>query len=390
MTHRPYRIMLIRAALALGCAGVIFRAGVYAARASASTVPAQTLSYAGLLQKGNAPLTTPQTLVFSFKKAASAICESPQLNVTPDNSGRFQVAIPLASCPGSLWDGSPVSVDISMGTEVVASNVSVTPVPYALHADQLGTADCPSGYDRDTSPSLVPAAIACARGNDHLIRVGTGNTVFWIDRYESSIWSDAAAKGQQYGVGVDYPGSFPLTGQGTPENQLYAVSKRGVSPSGSMTWFQASRACRASGKRLPTNEEWTEAAWGTPNGTNVPTGICHTNLGTGGLRLTGEGQACVSNWGVEDMVGNAAELIAEWGIGVDAPKGPTQVFSWPTTFGTAKMWGITSVSVSGTSGPLEVARGGAVWDGAASSVFSIAATQTVSELTVGFRCLVTR
>jgi formylglycine-generating enzyme required for sulfatase activity len=378
-----------RAMAGVGCAVLIFIAGAYVARAGSPSAPTSTLAYDGVLLKNDQPLTGPQSLVFAFKKGAVVVCQSPSLPVTPDSSGRFQVQIPMDSCPTSLFDGSAVSVDISVGSDIAAQDVPVTPVPYAFHAEQLGTAECPSGYDHDSVASSAANVVACVHGNDHVVRVGTGATAFWIDRYEASLWSDSAATAQQYGAGVDYPSGFPATGQGALDTGLYAVSKSGVLPSVSMTWFQASRACRASGKRLPSNEEWTEAATGTPRGTDDLSGPCSASLGVYTLRPTGQGLKCVSLWGAEDMVGNAAEVTSEWAMGVGTQQGFTPIFSWPSDFG-GEMWNVTSTSYDGATGPMEVARGAAAGNGVNATVFSIAVTQTVAQPTYGFRCMIPR
>jgi hypothetical protein len=232
--------------------------------------------------------------------------------------------------------------------------------------------------------------IGCVRGEDHVVRVGTGANAFWIDRYEASIWSDTTPQGIQYGQAgagfVAYPASFPITGQMTLDKQLYALSKVGVPPSTQVTWFQASRACRASGKRLVGNEDWTEAATGTPRGTNDP-GPC-TDL-QNPVHLTGQGSQCVSIWGAEDMVGNVTELIAEWAFGVGTQPQFTLQTPWPSAFGGA-MWNVTSTSYEGRIGPMSVQRGAMGANESDASVFATAVTQTVADPVLGFRCMIPR
>ena len=376
------------AGIAAGAAA--FGAGVYVARAGAGSTSGSVLSYSGVLQKGDTPLTGAQTLIFAFKKAGSEVCRSPDLHVFADAVGRFQTQIPLTDCPQSLFDGSTVNVDISVGGSVAAADVTVTSVPYALHADQLGTADCPSGYDRDAAIPAIPKALTCIHGNDQMVRVGTGATAFWIDRYEASVWSNAAGDAQQFGLNGVYPATFPANGQGTLQNQLYEVSKSGVLPSTQVTWFQASRACRASGKRLPTNDEWNEAASGTPRGSADQSSPCTASPGgAGGLRLTGASKGCMSVWGAEDMVGNTAEIMAEWAIGVGTQPGFTPQKYWPPSFG-GKMFNVTSTSFEGSTAPMQVLRGATSGDNEDATVFSVAVTQTVAQTSQGFRCMIPR
>jgi hypothetical protein len=110
---------------------------------------------------------------------------------------------------------------------------------------------------------------------------------------------------------VTYGDGFPTTGNWT--EPLYAASVPGVRPSTCITWFQAEQACRLSGKRLVTNQEWQAAAQGTPDPGDADdqTTSCATLAATAGV-LTGSRPACVSVWGAHDMVGNAWEWTADW------------------------------------------------------------------------------
>ena len=107
-----------------------------------------------------------------------------------------------------------------------------------------------------------------------------------------------------------FPGTFPANGQWTAP--LYAVSVAGVAPTTCATWFQAQQACFNSRKRLPSNAEWQGAGAGTqdPGPDNGATD-CNTNS-VGVAVKTGARSGCVSSWGAFDMVGNAAEWVADW------------------------------------------------------------------------------
>jgi hypothetical protein len=153
-----------------------------------------------------------------------------------------------------------------------------------------------------------------------------------IDRYEASLWEIPATRVdlickviegtatrrdlkvpgvRQVGYpGAPFaharvPGSFLADGGYTIP--LYAASLRGVLPSTYVSAYQAWAACGFSGKRLPTNAEWTAAAAGT---TADPASDCNTGAGivsAGSPVKTGSRPRCVSNVGAFDMVGNVSE-----------------------------------------------------------------------------------
>jgi len=85
-----------------------------------------------------------------------------------------------------------------------------------------------------------------------------------------------------------------------------AQSVAGDTPTISVNWITAARACAKAGKRLLTNAEWQVAATGTPAGScNIP--------GAGGtLAANNANPACVSTDLVVNMVGNAVEWVADW------------------------------------------------------------------------------
>src|SRR5207249_5669262 len=99
--------------------------------------------------------------------------------------------------------------------------------------------------------------------------------------------------------GIEFPNTgnwTPVLGSSPPSPGVYAVSIPGVLPSACITWFQASQACRLSGKRLARNDEWQNAAAGTPDPGSTPGGNdCNTR--SGGPANTGSRANCKSNWG---------------------------------------------------------------------------------------------
>jgi len=166
-------------------------------------------------------------------------------------------------------------------------------------------------------------------------------------------------------------------------NDIYAVSLPGVTPSASITWFQAQIACKNARKRLPSNAEWQAAVAGTPDpGPDNGTTDCNTTFqGTGDPTLTGARTACVSADGVFDMVGNLYEFVADWlpastGCGswgtVTSPTGDTQCLAGAST----------------TGEPGVLLRGGAFNDVEAAGPFTVngALAPSNASFNIGFRC----
>jgi hypothetical protein len=186
-----------------------------------------------------------------------------------------------------------------------------------------------------------------------------------MDKYEASVWrvpdptgingglvkkiqsgkattDDLAAGGAtQLGTLLDDYAPCADNGQNCT-NDIYALSLAGVSPSGSVTWFQAQIACKNSRKRLPTNAEWQAAVAGTPDpgGDN---GTTDCNVDSVYTRIpSGSRSSCVSADGVFDMVGNVTEWVADWTPGsagcgawgpATSPTGDNQCFAGVSSVG---------------------------------------------------------
>lgn len=256
--------------------------------------------------------------------------------------------------------------------------------------------DCPDGYTRDTNLMTI---VLCKRGSDEVVKVGRKGTAFWIDRYESGVWSNEDGTGTQYGIApsYNYPISFPGNGQST--TSLYAVSQPGVMPSVNLTWFQSNEACRAAGKRLPSTDEWFAAVRGTIDpavDNNGATGDCVTK---GSVRMTGGGSSCVSVWGAQDMVGNVEEPTQEWQVG--AGSGTETGTPWPTSpapngYGGDGVYNVISSAYVGATAtkfmPSIVIRGGEHTYGVRSGIFSTDLSSSPVQIDVrrGFRCVIPR
>jgi formylglycine-generating enzyme required for sulfatase activity len=183
--------------------------------------------------------------------------------------------------------------------------------------------------------------------DDVMVKVGS----VCVDRYEASIW-DAPTGGNQI------TGEVPCDRNGQDCDDIYARSVPGVTPASNISWFQAQQALANSGKRLPTNAEWQMAAAGTPDSTDC-------NVSTGSVANSGANAACVSNWGVNDMVGNLGEWVADWDEEAIA------CAAWPPGFGDdVSCLGRASAEPS-TRHPGALVRGGDFADGVTAGPFAL-------------------
>lgn len=286
------------------------------------------------------------------------------------------------------WPGKVPYAQVTNPPDVDALTARIAALEARL---AMTDGDCPPGYTQDASATGI---VLCRNGADEMIKVGTGITAFWIDRYEASVWSTFAASGTQYGANADdYPATFPDNGQWTAP--VYAVSKVGVQPSRNLTWFQAAEACRAAGKRMPTREEWLAAARGTPDpGANNGLANTSCNTSASASRVAGGGTGCASAAGAQDMVGNSWEWVDEWYAGL----GNTTPFAThPTGFAADGMWNVTSsvyraAATLQAGMPAAAIRGGGWGDGTASGVFAVAMNEgpTSTEVWITLRCVIPR
>lgn len=163
----------------------------------------------------------------------------------------------------------------------------------------------PTGPKGEQGPSGPAGSAPACAGNgsgDEMVAAGS----VCIDKYEVSVWSSPTG-GTQYGVSSD---NYPCSDDGENCSNIYARSVPGVVPSRYITYFQAQQALANVGKQLPTNAEWQQAVAGTPD--TVDNGTTACNVSTGHAVNTGSRSACVSRFGAMDMVGNAAEWVADW------------------------------------------------------------------------------
>lgn len=220
---------------------------------------------------------------------------------------------------------------------------------------------------------------------------------FCIDKYEATVFSQPDCAGTVYGVVSDnYPVTFDDAAQGTMAGG-YACSKADTKPSRQITWFQASEACQAVGKRLCTNAEWQMAAAGTPDDPK----LCNIS-GSGGTKSGLETPGCVSRWKVVNTIGNVAEWVADWKVAGTAwatKENQVNASVWPPTFGDGKdaIFNVDSFVVRandagslswGKGMPAAMVRGGGFEDASCAGAFSVNMEQgpTVQKADIGFRC----
>jgi formylglycine-generating enzyme required for sulfatase activity len=278
---------------------------------------APTMYYRGTLEEGGVAITGSRMFTLRLMSAAAAgteLCTTGDVAITVTN-GAFEIPLP-AACTDAIRNqlGAPeVWQELSLAGAPLGPRTRLGAVPYAVVAERAANAegplsaaiaalqaqvtalnndnpDCPRGFTRDAA--ATPGTV-CVRTvltqRDEVVKVGTGATAFWIDRYEASVHHGAS--GAQLGTANtsaggadDIPSRMPRNGQRAGATaELVALSHAGT-PSVNVTWFQANEACRGVGKRLPTGDEWLAAASGTLDNSSC-------NVMSGGARPAGAGPA---------------------------------------------------------------------------------------------------
>ena len=410
-----------RAGVAAGLVGVAVFAGMRLASAVPGGPTRDELTFSGVLRGADGgAATSPTRLRFVFRRPATPDCEALTAMFTPSAGGAFSVAVPLAACP-RVFDGEDVTYDVFEGAEALATNVAVTPVPYARFADQVGVRSaCPAGYTLSTDSNdaqftvcrrAIDETVSGRGGFDEVVRVGAGAGAFWIDRYEASVWSSARGEGapmfQSPGPVPRFPpnGNWRDTGPNAtpdpaPTPPAWALSRAGVIPARFITWFQALEACAASGKTLPTRAQWLLAAQGA-NDPGVPA-MQGCNTQGSGPREAGAGPICRSGWGAQDLIGNLWEWTDEWYSGLSVSEAArsetTTPQGWPAGFNNDVVFNVgvqvANVGGAGFNGavPAAAVRGGG-WsngDGAGRFALGLLYGPSSAFLAVGFRCVVPR
>ena len=409
---------LIGALTALSLVGA-FQLG----RARADGIPtAPTMYFGATIEEAGVPVNAMRDItvrLYDAETAGTLLCQTiaPGTAVT---AGRMRVALD-AACTTAVQQNPNVWSELVVGTTTIGRRSKLGAVPYAVEAQRandltaaalarMSNPDCPGGYTRDTTdPSINATMRLCVRTvtlggtavRDEVVRVGTGSSAFWIDRYESAVIQSSS--GVQVGTATtNGGGADDILAAGLPRNgqrprgiatPVQALSHPGM-PSVNVTWFQANEACAAAGKQLPSGSQWLRAASGTDDGT-----ACNTT--TTGARASAPSNGCVSASGAHDMIGNIWEWTEEWFATVNTAVSDP-IASWPDTPGTTYAGDGTGYIISrvypgggvpyALGLPAAAARGGRWSDGPRAGVFDMDVGTAPSSWgrDVGFRCVIPR
>ena len=209
------------------------------------------------------------------------------------------------------------------------------------------------------------------------VRVGS----WCVDKYEASTWETTnrriirkikygiirsedqlVGKAIRRGDGVDDYDDAHCPDNGNGCTKLFAVSIKDVKPSVVVTYVQA-------------------AALGTPDAGINGDGINTCNTGeTGGAVPTGTTGDCVSDTGAYDMVGNVAEMVADWAPNTDGCVAPL--------FDSGDFNCYAAANRPSVGGAGILFRGGDWNNKTAAGVFSVVVRRNLeaSEIDFGFRC----
>jgi hypothetical protein len=249
-------------------------------------------------------------------------------------------------------------------------------------------------------------AVSCATGdaNDVMVAVGP----WCVDKYGATV-CDSSQTGAAFdrscisssngnnGTLKDDPKNL-LTQKIDPQGRLLdahyrAYSRKGLVPTRFIDYYQALTACANAGKEVIPDSIRIGAALGTfdpgPNDGQTNT-RCNTQssgpraAGLAGTKPGGE-DSCISQWGVEDMVGNVYEwtgqtssvMAGDWGAAFDRQAGA----------------GLAAPAAPNSAhppidSPAVVMRGGSYGAGAPAGVFTMVLTVPASHAlsATGFRC----
>ncbi len=320
--------MIVAIGAALLATGVV---AYHVGRAWAEGVPTSSpLYFSGTITEGATPVEGTRDVIVRFwdrDTGGTNVCTTTAAGAVV-RTGRFRIALD-AACTTAVQATPDLWVEVQIGTTPLPGRMKVGAVPYALESGRAVAAGGTLAAELADLRGRVAALESAPRRPCPTGMVAAGS--FCIDKYEASVWSNAACDrtGTQYGETTtdDYPGSFPDNGNFNVP--LYACSIPGVMPARMITWFQAQQACAASGKHLCTNEEWQTAVAGTYDPGSWPgaAGACGStspspgrcNTCSTGPRSTGQAGAvpggandCISMHGAEDMIGNLWEWTAYW------------------------------------------------------------------------------
>ena len=86
-------------------------------------------------------------------------------------------------------DGGPDAATLT----ALQAKIAALETKVAALEKQSADPDCPVGYVRAANePAGSPPPVHCQKGDpvfDEVVKVGSGGSAFWIDRYEATIWT---------------------------------------------------------------------------------------------------------------------------------------------------------------------------------------------------------
>jgi formylglycine-generating enzyme required for sulfatase activity len=232
-----------------------------------------------------------------------------------------------------------------------------------------------------TALGIMASQVTTSNCPEDMTPVTQAETSFCIDRYESGVGD---------GCIVTEPRSPSETALNAVDADCGPVSQAAVMPWRFVTMPQAAQLCARVGKRLPTADEWYDAALGTADSER-----CNEQ---GELATTGAYPECQSGSEAFDMIGNVWEFVqGDVVAGVTArrslpPSGyvsevdvdglATKSTSTPQTiFNDDYLW-------SSATGTYALMRGGYYGSGSDGGLYSVHASidRNFSSNAIGFRC----
>jgi formylglycine-generating enzyme required for sulfatase activity len=246
---------------------------------------------------------------------------------TPGDSNSCVSSTGVEDLLGNLyeWTGAPaVAPSLAEIDMPAAYSAHVEIAPHMIGASEPNH---PSTGFRCMRP--IPTGNACETGdpNDVMVKVGA----YCVDKYDAVVCDrrqrDASFDGAC--ISISNGSNGDLMGKGgndTPNDVLpskiahdgtivdpnfRAYSKAGLFATRFVTYEQALSACANAGKELLSDIMWSTAALGTVDpGDNdgLTNHRCNTNsVGprpNGSAGVLGSPDSCISQWGVEDLIGN--------------------------------------------------------------------------------------